>query len=79
MINRTDYFIHFLCGIVISYALWSFGWWWSLVMVTIIGGVKEIVWDMWMKKGTPEVVDFLCTVAGFIPVILIETVKDVLL
>jgi len=31
---------------------------------TLIGILKEIIWDYFMKKGTPEVMDAVATSAG---------------
>lgn len=30
----------------------------------LAGAAKEVVWDWWLKKGTPEFLDFLATCAG---------------
>lgn len=75
-IQRTDYLLHFLCGCLISFVFWGFGWWWSLGMVALFAGGKE-AYDAITKKGTPEVVDFLSTLAGFPVVALIETIKSI--
>ena len=75
-IQRTDYFIHFLCGCFIAFSFWEFGWYWSLGMTAIGAGAKE-AYDKITEKGTPEVVDFLSTVAGFAIVALIETIKSI--
>ena len=32
----------------------------------LAGAVKEAVWDWWLKKGTPEFMDFVATCAGAI-------------
>ena len=36
----------------------------GLVTAAVIGALKEIVWDWLLKKGTPEFLDFVATVAG---------------
>lgn len=71
--------IHFLCGFGICYVFYDFGWWWSLAAVALAAGAKELVWDMSMKKGTPEVVDFFSTIAAFPVVVLIETLKGLII
>lgn len=30
----------------------------------LLGAAKEIIWDLWLKKGTPEVADITLTWAG---------------
>lgn len=37
---------------------------WGLVIAIVVGALKELVWDKWCKKGTPEWLDFWATVAG---------------
>jgi hypothetical protein len=36
----------------------------GLVTAAAVGALKEIIWDWWLKKGTPEFMDFVATVAG---------------
>ncbi len=36
----------------------------GLVTAAVVGALKEIVWDWLLKKGTPELLDFVATVAG---------------
>jgi len=36
----------------------------ALLPTIIIGGAKEIIYDKFMKKGTPEWMDFIATVLG---------------
>lgn len=76
-IQRTDYLLHFLCGCFIAFVCWDFGWWWSLGMTALVAGAKE-AYDAITKKGTPEWIDFLSTLAGFPVVALIETIKDLI-
>lgn len=37
---------------------------WGLVVAGLAGALKEIIWDWLLKKGTPELLDFVATVAG---------------
>jgi len=30
----------------------------------VIGSLKELVWDLWLKKGVPSLLDFLADVIG---------------
>ena len=47
----------------------------SALIVLIIGAAKEIVWDKYLQKGTPDWNDFAFTIAGPIPTILLELFK----
>jgi hypothetical protein len=49
----------------------------SVLMTALIGGAKELVWDKWLDKGTPEWKDFWATMVGcgtfIIPVSIVIT------
>jgi hypothetical protein len=47
----------------------------SLIPVIIIGALKEI-YDYYSKTGTPDIVDFLYTIFGAIPVFIIDLTKS---
>ena len=36
----------------------------GLAAAAVVGALKEIIWDWLLKKGTPELLDFVATVAG---------------
>lgn len=60
-----DKWLHFLAGMSIAPAvgvLW--GALAGLAAAFIIGAAKELIWDLLLKKGTPEWWDFIATVAG---------------
>lgn len=38
--------------------------WLGLASGIVAGLTKELVWDLWLKKGTPEFTDFLATLIG---------------
>ena len=64
---RDDYFKHLLAGMLIAFtviALFSPPNFVGFGCAVVIGGVKELVWDKWMKKGTPELMDFFWTAFG---------------
>jgi len=62
---QRDKLKHLLAGIGISLV---FGVQFSpligLLIATIVGALKEIIWDWLLKRGTPEFLDFLATVLG---------------
>lgn len=37
---------------------------WGLLTAVVMGALKEIIWDWWLGRGTPEFLDFVATVAG---------------
>lgn len=37
---------------------------WGLATAVVVGAAKEIIWDWWLKRGTPEWWDFWATVGG---------------
>lgn len=36
----------------------------GLILAAAVGALKEIIWDWWWKRGTPEWLDFVATVIG---------------
>ena len=65
MIFKQDKLKHLLAGIGISLV---FGVQFSpligLITAAIVGALKEIIWDGFLKRGTPEWLDFLATCLG---------------
>ena len=45
----------------------------ALAPVVIIGATKE-VYDKYSKKGTPDIIDFLYTIAGALPVLMTQII-----
>jgi len=37
---------------------------WGLLTAVVVGALKEISWDRWLGRGTPEFLDFVATVLG---------------
>ncbi len=37
---------------------------WGLLTAVVVGALKEIIWDWWLGRGTPEFLDFVATVLG---------------
>ncbi len=60
-----DKWMHLLAGLSLSLAagiLW--GSLAGLATALIIGAAKELIWDLWLKKGTAEWWDFIATAIG---------------
>jgi len=38
--------------------------WFGFAIAVLVGAAKEVVWDWWLKKGTPELLDFVATFIG---------------
>lgn len=63
---------HFLAGFIIAtVATLIFGALWGIIATVVIGASKELIYDKLLKKGTPEVADFLFTLAGGLNALLI--------
>ena len=57
--------LHLLAGLALSILAGLFVYpLVGLATAAVIGALKEIVWDWLLKKGTPEFLDFVATVAG---------------
>lgn len=52
-----------------------FSWWISLSIVILISAVKEIIFDKLMKKGNPDLWDFILTIVGALPILIIQLIK----
>lgn len=60
-----DKVTHFIAGVIMMMLFGVlFGPWWGFFLAVAIGAAKEVVWDMWLKKGTPEWMDFVATFVG---------------
>jgi len=56
---------HFIYGVAISLIISIFttpliGF----IFTSLIGVGKELIWDKWLDKGNPEILDALFTIAG---------------
>ena len=47
----------------------------SAIIVLIVAAAKEVIWDKYLQRGTPDWKDFIFTIAGPLPVILLEIIK----
>jgi hypothetical protein len=73
---RRDYKLHDIAGATIAFIVllaftlfakgdpYNYGVGVACLAVFIIGAGKELVWDKWLHKGTPEWYDFFCTIRG---------------
>ena len=64
----ADKAMHFMaCALIAALAGSLLPWWAGAVVALGIGIVKELVWDMWMRRGTASWGDLAADVLG-IPV-----------
>ena len=66
--------LHYAAGMMVGYptAIFSYTYTenvsktflWTIGTTAFIAGTKEIVYDKWMERGTPEFKDFLWTMGG---------------
>lgn len=63
---QKDKILHFLAGLSIALFVGLVLWnpWIGLMAGIVAGIAKELIWDLWLKKGTPEFMDFLATFLG---------------
>jgi hypothetical protein len=63
---RKDLILHALCGFVIALTgcFISGNFWQGLSAATLAGAGKELIWDKWLKKGTPDKDDAFATAWG---------------
>jgi hypothetical protein len=60
-----DKVMHFCAGLALSILAGLFAYpMFGLLIAAAVGALKEIVWDWLLKKGTPELLDFVATVLG---------------
>lgn len=61
----NDKKLHFIAGLLIALL---FGWLvypaFGFFMAVLIGGLKEMAWDLCLDRGTPEMRDFIATTQG---------------
>lgn len=51
----------------------------ACIIVLAIGIMKELLWDFGMKKGSPQVKDFLCDISGIVLALGILLIGDKLM
>ena len=68
-----DGLAHVLVSLVLCAVLGVFLPLWAAVLITLaIGIVKELVWDLWMEKGTAEWRDIIADAVGIVWGVVIE-------
>lgn len=64
---RKDDLLHILFSVIIMTVLKLLLPWWIAALLTILIGIlKELIWDKWLKKGTPEWRDIVSDIIGII-------------
>lgn len=60
-----DGMAHIIVSAVMLLALQIFlPWWVAVPAVMLIGVAKEVIYDKWLKKGTPQWKDIICDIVG---------------
>lgn len=63
----TDGMAHILVSLVICCVLAAFLPIWAAVLITAsVGAAKEVVWDLWLKKGSASWHDIICDGIGIV-------------
>lgn len=64
---RMDGLLHILCVAILALSLFSFLTYIpSIIIVAAIAIAKELIYDLWLKKGVAEWRDIICDLAGLI-------------
>lgn len=64
---RKDDLLHILFSIIIMTVLkLLLPWWIAAILTMLVGILKELIWDKWLKKGTPEWRDIVSDIIGII-------------
>lgn len=64
---RMDGLLHILCVAILALSLFSFlPYILSIIIVAAIAIAKELIYDLWLKKGVAEWRDIICDLAGII-------------
>ena len=64
---RMDGLLHILCVAILALSLFSFlPFIASIAIATAVAVAKELVYDLWLKKGVAEWHDIMCDLAGLI-------------
>ncbi len=62
-----DGLLHVIISAMIVLIMQIIAPWWVAVSVAILIGVgKELIWDLWLRKGQIQVKDLICDAVGII-------------
>lgn len=68
----VDGLAHVLVSLILCAVLGVFLPLWAAVLITLsVGFIKELVWDLWMEKGTAEWRDIVSDAVGILLGVLI--------
>ena len=63
----VDGLLHVIISALIVLIMQIFAPWWAAVLVAfLIGVAKELIWDLWFKKGQIQIKDLICDAVGII-------------
>lgn len=64
---RKDDLLHILFSVIIMTVLkLLLPCWIAAILTMLVGILKELIWDKWLKKGTPEWRDIASDIIGII-------------
>ena len=64
-ILQKDKLKHAIAGVALSILAGLFAYpMFGLLIAASVGALKETIWDWLLKKGTPELLDFVAAAAG---------------
>lgn len=64
---RKDDLLHILFSVIIMTVLkLLLPWWIAAILTMFVDILKELIWDKWLKKGTPEWRDIVSDIIGII-------------
>lgn len=64
---RVDGLLHILCVAIFALSLFAFiPYLPSIIIAAAVAVTKELVFDLWLKKGVAEWHDIICDLAGLI-------------
>lgn len=62
-----DGLLHVIVSTIIVLIMQIVAPWWVAIIVSILIGVgKELIWDLWLRKGQIQVKDLICDLAGIL-------------
>ena len=63
----VDGLLHVIISALIVLIVQIFTPWWAAVLVAfLIGVAKELIWDLWLRKGQMQVKDLVCDAVGIL-------------